>query len=274
MRGRRVVLGATAILSVGLAAASIPAGASTTSSRSVGTLRLAAPKTAFHMTQSNNWSGYDQGALEKGKPFTAISGTWTVPTATQHKAGEAESSATWVGIGGGCLETSCTATDQTLIQAGTGQDVSASGKKSYYAWYELIPVPSTTVSLPVAPGNTVSVTIKQTAPGLWSIVIRNVSTGRSYSTTVPYSSTMGSAEWIEETPLVIGTGGTGISAMPKLSTVRFRNATANGSPAKLTSAERMQLTDSNSRVLATPSSPNSTGTAFNDCSYASSCPTP
>src|ERR1700712_1829249 len=130
MRGRRVVLGAATVLSVGLAAASLPAGASTTSSRTVGPLRLAAPHTAFHMTQSNNWSGYNQGSTEKGKNFTAISGTWTVPTATQHKAREAESSATWVGIGGGCQDTSCTTTDQTLIQAGTGQDVDASGKKS------------------------------------------------------------------------------------------------------------------------------------------------
>src|SRR4051812_11646879 len=237
MRGRRVVLAAATVVSAGLVAASLPARGSTTGPRSVGPLRLAAPQTAFHMTQSNNWSGYNQGSLEKGKRFSAITGTWTVPTATQHKAGEAESSATWVGIGGGCQDTGCTTTDQTLIQAGTGQDVNASGKKHYYAWYELIPAPSTTVALPVAPGNTISVAIKQTkTAGVWSIVIRNVSTGKSFSKTVQYGSTMGSAEWIEETPLVIGTGGTGISAMPRLGTVHFRNATANGSPAHLTSA--------------------------------------
>ncbi len=273
MRGRRVVLATAAALAAGLTAASLPAGASTPP-RSVGLLQLAAPHTAFHMTQSNNWSGYNQGWLEKGKQFSAISGTWTVPTATQNKAGEAESSATWIGIGGGCLDASCTATDQTLIQAGTGQDVDASGKRSYYAWYELIPAPSTTVALPVAPGNTITVTIKQTTPGVWTIAIRNVTTGRSYSTTVPYASTMGSAEWIEETPLLLGTGGTGISALPKLSTVGFRNATANGVPAHLVGAERMQLVDSSGKVLATPSNPNSAGTAFNDCTYASVCSAP
>lgn len=274
MRRRGLVLAATAATTAGLVAASFPAGASTTTSRTVGPLRLVAPRTSFHMTQSNNWSGYNQGALEKGKQFTSISGTWTVPTATQHTAGQAESSATWVGIGGGCVDASCTVTDQTLIQAGTGQDVSASGKKSYYAWYELIPVPSTTVSLPVAPGNTVSVTIKQTIPGVWSIVIRNVSTGKSYSTTVPYVSTGGSAEWIEETPLEIGTGGAGLSAMPTLSTVHFRNATANGASAKLVPAEAMQLTDSTGKAVATPSKPNAAGTAFNDCTYARSCAAP
>ena len=222
----------------------------------------------------NNWSGYNQGLLDKGAPFTAITGTWTVPTASQNRAGEAESSATWVGIGGGCLESTCTATDSTLIQAGTGQDVDASGKTSYYAWYELVPVPSTTVSLPVSPGDKITVAINQTLPGLWAISIRNVSTGKSWSTTTPYPSTLGSAEWIEETPLAIGTSGTGITALPRLSTVGFTGATANGAPANLSSAEAMQLVDGSGQVLATPSSPSPSKTAFNDCSYASTCATP
>jgi hypothetical protein len=271
---RRVVVAAVAVATAGMAALAAPAGAATPSARTVGPLRLVAPKTSFHMTQSNNWSGYNQGLLEKSTTFSAISGTWTVPTATQHKAGEAESSATWVGIGGGCLETSCTATDNTLIQAGTGQDVDSSGKPTYYAWYELIPVPSTTVALPVSPGDTVRVDIAQTVPAVWSIAIHDVTSGKSFSTTVPYPSTMGSAEWIEETPLEIGTSGTGISAMPNLSPVHFTNSTANGASAGLTEAERMQLVGSSGEVLATPSTPNASATAFNDCSYATSCAAP
>lgn len=274
MRRRGMVLAAAGATVAGLVAASVPADASAATPRPGSSLRLVAPQTAFRMTQSNNWSGYNQGSIEKGKQFTSISGTWTVPTATQHKAGQAEASATWVGIGGGCLQTSCTTTDQTLIQAGTGQDVSASGKKHYYAWYELIPAPSTTVKLPVAPGDTISVTIKQTTPATWSIVIRNASKGKSYSNTVPYSSTMGSAEWIEETPVVTGTGGTGIAKLPKLSTVHFRQATTNGAPAHLVKSERVQLVGNNGKVLATPSLPNATGKGFNDCTYASSCPAP
>jgi hypothetical protein len=233
-----------------------------------------APHTSFKMTQSNNWSGYNQGALEKSKLFTSVSGTWTVPTATQAKAGEAESSATWVGIGGGCLETSCAITDETLIQAGTEQDVDASGKASYSAWYELVPVPSTPVSLPVSPGDTVTVTINQTQPEIWDVTIRNDTTGQQWSTTTPYPSTMGSAEWIEETPLAIGTSGVGITAMPNLGSVHFTGATANGSPANLNSSEAMQLVNGSGQVLATPSSPGASGTAFNDCTYATSCGAP
>ena len=269
---QRLAFGAAALAAVGLGAAS-PAGASAPSHR-VGLLQLAAPHTALNMTQSNNWSGYNQGALEKGTLFTSITGTWTVPTATQNKAGEAESSATWVGIGGGCLETSCAVTDETLIQAGTEQDVDASGKASYSAWYELIPVPSTPVSLPVAPGNTISVSISQTLPAVWAISIKNLSTGQSWSTTTPYPSTMGSAEWINETPLQIGTSGTGLSAMPKLSTVHFSGATANGAGANLTGSEAMQLVSGSGQVLATPSDPSPSATAFNDCTYATSCAAP
>ena len=273
--GQRVAFGAATLAAVGIAAAASPAGASpaTATQHRVGLLRLAAPHTAFHMTQSNNWSGYNQGALEKGTTFTSITGTWTVPTATQNKAGEAESSATWVGIGGGCLQSSCAVTDETLIQAGTEQDVDASGKASYSAWYELIPVPSTAVSLPVAPGNKITVSISQTLPAVWAVSIKNLSTGQSWSTTTPYPSTMGSAEWIEETPLELGTN-LGISAMPKLSTVNFSGSTVNGAPANLSSSEAMQLVNGSGQVLATPSDPSSSKTAFNDCTYATSCAAP
>lgn len=272
----RVAFGAAALAVVGFGAAASPAGAaSTQSARHSGSLlHLVAPHTSFKMTQSNNWSGYNQGALEKSKLFTSVSGTWTVPTATQAKAGEAESSATWVGIGGGCLETSCAITDETLIQAGTEQDVDASGKASYSAWYELVPVPSTPVSLPVSPGDTVTVTINQTLPEIWDVTIRNDTTGQQWSTTTPYPSTMGSAEWIEETPLAIGTSGVGITAMPNLGSVHFTGATANGSPANLNSSEAMQLVNGSGQVLATPSSPGASGTAFNDCTYATSCGAP
>ena len=53
-----------------------------------------------------------------------------MPTASAHKAKEAEYSSTWVGIGGGCLNTACSVTDNTLIQAGTEQDVAANGKRA------------------------------------------------------------------------------------------------------------------------------------------------
>lgn len=100
---------------------------------------VAAKGTAIHMSQSDNWTGYNQGYLEKSETFHSISAQWTVPTATQHTAGQAEDSATWIGIGGGCLNTECSVTDSTLVQAGTEQDVDATGAASYSAWWEIVP---------------------------------------------------------------------------------------------------------------------------------------
>jgi peptidase A4-like protein len=275
-----VVVLATLIGTAGAAAAATSAGASGNARHAarpahrVGPVQLSRAGVAFKTNQSNNWSGYNQGALTHGGTFSAITGTWQVPTATQHKSGEAESSATWIGIGGGCLENSCTLTDQTLIQAGTEQDVAANGAASYGTWYELIPAPSVSTPLVAHPGDTVTSTIKSTVPGLWSISLKNVTTGKSWSTTVPYASTGGSAEWIEETPLLIGASGTGISALPNLGSVHFSGATTNGAAAKLTAAEAMQLVSSSGSVLATPSAPGAGGASFNDCTYATTCGAP
>lgn len=265
---------------LGTAAAATSAGAGGTArhparpAHRVGPVQLSRTGVAFKTNQSNNWSGYNEGALTRGSFFNAITGTWRVPAAGQHKSGEAESSATWIGIGGGCLESSCTLTDQTLIQAGTEQDVAANGSATYGTWYELIPAPSISTPLAAHPGDTISATIKRTLPGLWSIALKNVTTGQNWSTTVPYLSTGGSAEWIEETPLLIGTSGTGISALPNLGTVHFSGATTNGAAAKLTAADEMQLVSSSGQVLATPSAPGADAASFNDCTYATACSAP
>jgi len=232
-------------------------------------------QTAFTTSQSSNWSGYNQGTLEKGTTFHEVSGTWVVPAAHQRVSGQTEYSATWVGIGGGCLDTSCSSTDQTLIQAGTEQDVNSKGVASYGAWWEIIPQPSTPIALPVAAGQRVHVDVAETATReVWSIVIKNLSTGRSFSTTVSYSSSYATAEWIVETPLVIGSGGTGVAALPNLGKVVIDPGTANKANPALTAAEEIQLIDSRGHVIATPSAPDRERDGFGDCTYATSCATP
>ncbi len=227
----------------------------------------------LNANQSSNWFGYNQGALEPGKTlFNSITGTWTVPTATQHTSGQDESSSDWIGIGGGCMDTSCTTTDSTLIQTGTEQDVSSNGTASYSAWYELVPAPSITITnMTVKPGDTMTASIKELIndANAWTITITDTTRNETYSTTVPYSSTHGSAEWIEETPLVIGTNA-GFAALPNLSTVPFSSATANGAPANFQAAEEMDLTDSNGSVIGAPSAPKSSQ-SFDACAWASSC---
>src|SRR4051812_45007653 len=136
---------------------------------------------AFNANQSNNWYGYNQGALEPGKSlFHSVSGDWTVPTASQHTRGNDEYSSTWIGIGGGCVTGDCTVTDSTLIQTGTEQDVSAGGSPSYSAWWEVIPGPGLTISnFNVSPGDHMHADIAEVVSGseLWKITLQDVTKG-------------------------------------------------------------------------------------------------
>src|SRR5437899_9118565 len=94
----------------GTGATSVPA--------SVGASVVHRPIAVVGANQSQNWSGYNQGRLEDGnESYSSVAGRWTVPTVSQHRSGQAEYSSTWVGIGGGCVDSRCAVTDNTLIQA-------------------------------------------------------------------------------------------------------------------------------------------------------------
>jgi len=231
----------------------------------------------FNTNQSNNWFGYNQGSLEQGgKLFNSITGDWTVPTASQHTSGQAEYSSDWIGIGGGCVDSGCTTSDSTLIQTGTEQDVASNGSTSYSAWWEVIPGPSLTISnMNVSPGDHMHAAISEAVAdsNVWNITIQDLTKGESYSTTVPYSSTHDTAEWIEETPLLLGTNA-GFAALPNLTSPNFDLATTNGQPANLKSSEQMQLIDSGGNVIGAPSAPDSDLDGFNACTWASTCAAP
>jgi len=227
--------------------------------------------------QSNNWSGYNQGALEKGALFNSITGTWTVPKASQHAAHQAEASSVWIGIGGGCPEPNCLAPSETLIQLGTEQDVGKRGRASYSAWWELIPVPSVTITgFPVRPGDRIKASIHEAIPdsNLWVMSMRNVTAGKTWSQTVPYTSTHDTVEWIVETPLTFGTSGAGLADMPNLTTVRFDKARVNGHGPGFQTTEEIQLVDTHNHPIATPSAPDAQRDGFNVCTWASRCAAP
>jgi hypothetical protein len=263
----------SAVLAASLAASAIAAsGASALGSH--GQLLKLGPHLRSNTNTSSNWFGYNQGTLEQGsKLFNSIGGQWTVPTATQHTAGQAEASSDWIGIGGGCIDGGCTATDSTLIQTGTEQDVSATGQATYNAWYELVPAPELQItSITVHPGDRMSASVSEVVndSNAWTITITDLTNGQSFSTTVPYSSTHTTAEWIEETPLEIGTNA-GFAALPNLSNPAFGSATTNGQSANLKSSEELDLIDSNGNVIGAPSAPNATADGFDACTWASSC---
>jgi hypothetical protein len=265
----------TVVLCVSLATCAAAATSASAALRSHGQLLQLAPhRLTVNTNSSSNWFGYNQGTLEQGgKLFNSITGNWTVPTATQHTAGQAEASSDWIGIGGSCVDASCTTTDSTLIQTGTEQDVSATGAASYSAWYELVPAPSLTISsMTVEPGDAMHASLSEVVndSNAWTITIQDLTRGESYTTTVPYSSSHATAEWIEETPLEIGTNA-GFAALPNLTNPGWTSATVNGASAGLKASEEMDLIDSSGSVIGAPSAPNSTANGFDECTWASTC---
>ena len=140
------------------------------------------------LASSLNWSGY---ALDAG-PFTSVTGSFNVPDLT-NLSGSVNTSQ-WIGIDGD------SPTNSDLIQAGVAEDYSRFGGVTVYAWWEILPDAETRISLGVKPGDTMTVTITQLSPGQWSILLRNGSTGESFSTTQSYSGQALSAEWIVEAP--------------------------------------------------------------------------
>jgi hypothetical protein len=230
----------------------------------------------FATNSSNNWFGYQQGVLEKNNTlFHSISGSWVVPKATPHIKGKAEHSSDWIGIGGGCDNTNCTVTDNTLIQDGTEQDVSRKGNASYSAWWEIIPEPSTAIHMTVAPGDHMFSSIVETPRNSenWKITLRDVTRNEKFTKNVSYTSSYATAEWIEETPLIIGTNA-GFAALPNLTSPIFDDGNVNGHTAGLKSSERINLVNSNGKVIGAPSAPDPDLDGFNACAWAHSCKAP
>lgn len=164
--------------------------------------------------------------------------------------------------------------DETLIQTGTEQDVSSNGKASYSAWWETIPQPATPIAkLKVGPGDRMHAAVREVSPQLWKITITDLTTKQSFSTTVAYSSSQDTAEWIEETPLVIGAG-TGFAPLPNLTSPSFDQASTNGHPAHLTASQEIDLTGSGGKVIGAPSAPDRNRDGFNACTWARVCSAP
>ena len=108
---------------------------------------------------------------------------------------------------------------------------------------------------------------------LWTITLKDVTRNQTFTTTVPYSSTHGSAEWIEETPLLLGTS-PGLASLPNLTNPDFDLGTVNGAAPKLTPAEAIDLTTSSGQVIGTPSAPDSDADGFGACTWSGTCVAP
>jgi hypothetical protein len=195
---------------------------------------------------SSNWSGY----VANGGTYTSVTGTWIVPQVGATTTG---ADATWVGIGG------VSGTD--LIQAGTQATV-VGGSVSYEAWIEMLPDSSRTVSLAVAPGDSVTVTISEQSSGEWLIAMANNTTKSSYQRAVRYSSSRSSAEWVQEAP----SSGRGIIPLDDFGSVRFTagSAVRDGKTLTLSAlgASAVAMINRSGQVIAQPSTLGADGSSF------------
>ena len=198
---------------------------------------------------SHNWSGY----AATGGSYTSVSGTWSVPQFSATSASGID--ATWVGIGG--------VRSNDLIQAGTQQTVTGSGRTQYQAWIEMLPRASRPVPLKVHAGDSITVSISEQSANQWEIDFTNNTTGQTYETVQQYASTHSSADWVEEAP---SGGRGGVLPLDDFGTIQFSNATAikNGQSVTIADAGARAITmvGNNDRPLAVPSALGDDGASF------------
>ncbi|MFI5267411.1 MAG: G1 family glutamic endopeptidase [Chloroflexota bacterium] len=212
--------------------------------------QVPAPRPSRGRGVSSNWSGY---AANGGK-FTSVSGTWTVPQPSAN-TGSLGADAAWVGIGG--------ENSRDLIQAGTEETVLASGTIHYDAWIEMLPQYSHPIPLAVHPGDSVTVSISQQPDSSWKISFKNNTTTNTYDRTVQYSSSLSSAEWIEEAP---SGGRGGVMPLDNFGNISFSSASAvkDGQTVNLSQAGAQPITmiNGNDQPLVTPAAIAADGSSF------------
>jgi hypothetical protein len=166
---------------------------------------------------SGNWSGY---AIESSSKFTDAQGSWVEPTATCATAGQ-QFSSFWVGIDG--------YSSNSVEQLGTDSDCTGLGEPNYYAWYEMYPAGSVTLSpstYPVHPGDTLTAEVKVTFSVLYTLTLHS-SAGWTFTTTkFRIGLAKSSAELIAESPEICGLGGCSLASLADFGTAHFTGAQA------------------------------------------------
>ena len=121
---------------------------------------------------SSNWSGYAVTAPTNS--VSDVAGSWVVPTANPKTSGY---SSVWVGIDG--------YNSSTVEQIGTDADV-VNGKVTYYAWYEMYPSASMTIStMTVKPGDSITGSVAYNAVNKdFVLKITNTTESETFTTTL------------------------------------------------------------------------------------------
>lgn len=163
---------------------------------------------------STNWSGYAaQTSLLSpvSGSVSFVQGDWVVPTLTCTST--TTYSSAWVGIDG--------YSSPTVEQLGTGHDCYR-GKATYYVWYEMYPKAMRKVNLKVNPGNSIHAQVSYLGNRKFQLILKNLTTGTSFSTIQRANALRQSAEWVAEAP----SSYLGVLPLANFGTINFSNSQA------------------------------------------------
>ncbi|HUI47716.1 MAG TPA: G1 family glutamic endopeptidase [Acidimicrobiia bacterium] len=139
---------------------------------------------------STNWSGYaDQGAT-----FTDVRAAWTQPAVTCPSR-QRQYASFWVGLDGYA--------SNSVEQIGTDSDCAGRNEPVYYAWYEMYPAGSVSLSssrYPVAVGDSMAAEVSASGT-TFTLTLHDTTRGWTYKTAKTSSAAQkSSAEWVAEAP--------------------------------------------------------------------------
>jgi hypothetical protein len=177
----------------------------------------AAVDTAPTLDLSSNWSGY----VATGRPFSGVSGSWTVAAADcLTKESGSTAAAFWVGLGGSVPSS------KKIEQIGTDSDCNPDGTESYYAWYELWPKKAVMLSLDIESGDRIRASV-HLAEHAVTLELFDITSGRHFEQRLAFDRPdTSSAEWIGEAPAIDVKSGTSYLPLTRFDRVRFSRSTA------------------------------------------------
>jgi hypothetical protein len=218
---------------------------------------------------SSNWSGYAVQTTSAA-PFTAVTGSWKVPTVQRPRRASYGFSAAWVGIDGFFNS------PNALIQTGTEQDW-YNGSGHYNAWWTSSAQGYAEQTITsgcggsgancgtVIPGDMMTASI--TLSGSITLTDSSLGHGWSYNIGIGYSGPGLSAEWIMEAPST----STGVLPMANYGSTVFDPGAVNGRTPGLVIKDGGDLVQGG--VVSIPSGPDGDADGF-AVSYGSSAPAP
>jgi hypothetical protein len=241
--------------------ASAPATAATSAGMSIVHKPLHVTGVGHDTVQSTNWSGY---AVTSPTQFTNVVGTWTQPTATCARNSTTYASF-WVGLDG--------YSSSSVEQLGTDTDCSR-GIPSYYAWYEMYPANSVSLSknkYPVSAGDSLTASVTRNGTS-YTLAISDTTRGWKFSQAATGSDANSSAEWVAEAPELCNIFYCQLASLTNFGTVKMSGAQAavggSNSPisafADSAGPHEMTMVTNSGVTKAQPTSLTSDGEGFSD----------